>query len=175
MRRPKLNEYAEFYQVYIDSLPPGSNVTSIHKRSFKQCFDVFSAVPETHADFGYAPGKWTVKQLLIHIIDTERVFAYRAMVFMRGERASMPGFIQDDYVANANLKDRTIKDLLAEWKAVHQNALFLIKQCTPEVEGNIGKASNWPITPRALFYIIPGHRLHHLKVFEERYLPAMKG
>jgi hypothetical protein len=172
MKRPKKGEYAEFYQTYINYVGKGGIIT-IHKRSFKECIDAFAAIPEAQGDFAYETGKWTIKQLLIHLIDTDRVFAYRAMAFMRGERAALPGFIQDQYVEEARLEGRTIKDLLAEWKAVHQNNLFLLKQCTPEVEGNIGKASNWPITPRALFYIIPGHRLHHLTVLRERYLPSL--
>jgi hypothetical protein len=172
MKRPKKNEYAEFYQTYINYVGKG-NINTIHKRTFKECIDAFVSIPEEQGDFAYEPGKWTIKQLLIHLIDTDRVFAFRAMAFMRGERAALPGFIQDQYVEEAQLAGRTIKDLLAEWKAVHQNTLFLLKQCTPEVEGNIGKASNWPITPRALFYIIPGHRLHHLKILRERYLPAL--
>jgi DinB superfamily len=172
MRKPKTTEYAEFYQTYVNYVQKG-NITTIHKKSFKECSDAFAAIPEHHADFAYAAGKWTIKQLLIHLIDTDRVFAYRAMCFMRGERAALPGFMQDQYVENAQLAGRTIKDLLAEWKAVHQNTMFLLKQCTPEVEGNVGKASNWPITPRALFYIIPGHRLHHLSVLRTQYLPLM--
>jgi DinB superfamily len=172
MKRPKKNEYAEFYQSYIDALPAGK-IETIHKQSFKACTTAFGSIPEAQADFAYAPDKWTIKQLLIHLIDSDRVFAYRAMCFMRGERASLPGFVQDQYVENAQLSGRTIKDLLAEWKAVHSNTLFLIKQCTPEVEANIGKASNWPITPRALFFIIAGHRLYHLVILQERYVSAM--
>ena len=172
MRKPKKSEYAEFYQTYINALPKGS-IISIQRKSFKDCVSTFAAVSEQKGDFSYASGKWSIKQLLIHIIDTERVFAYRIMVFMRGDRAALPGFIQDQYVENANLAGRTIKDLLAEWKAVQANTMFLLKQCTEEQASNVGKASNWPVTPRALFYIIVGHRMHHLKIFNERYLPLI--
>ncbi len=172
MRRPKKSEYAEFFQGYIDKVGKGS-ITAIHKRTFKACTQAFRLIPESRADFAYEQGKWTVKQLLIHLIDSDRVFAFRAMAFMRGERLALPGFVQDQYVENAVLDGRTIKDLLAEWKAVHQNTLFLLKQCTPEVEGNLGKASGRTITPRALFYIIPGHHMHHLQILRERYLPAL--
>jgi uncharacterized damage-inducible protein DinB len=172
MKRPKKSEYAEFYQGYIDAAPKGS-LTSIHRKSFKECTDSFLAISEEKADFAYATGKWSIKQMLMHIIDTERVFSYRILVFMRGERASIPGFIQEQYAENADVSKRTIKDMIAEWKAVQANTLFLLKQCTEEQAALVGKASNWPITPRALFYIIVGHRLHHLTVLRQKYLPSI--
>lgn len=129
-------------------------------------------MPEEMGDFAYAEGKWTVKQMLIHIIDTERVFAYRTLSFMRGDKAALPGFNQDHWMEQADVSQRAIKDLLKEWKAVRENTLFLLKQCSEEQSKFMGTASGWPVSVRAYFFVIIGHQNHHMKVFREKYLPS---
>ena len=170
MRRPKKNEYSPFHATYIKALPPRGTALSLLKKTFKETQELLAKLPEGKGDFAYEAGKWTIKQLIIHLIDTERVFAHRAMWFMRGDRAGLPGFNQDFWMEYADVSNRSIKDLLKEWKAVRDNTIFLHNQCTDEQAQNIGTAGNWKSSARAYFYIIIGHHLHHLAVLKERYL-----
>lgn len=169
MKRPKKGEYAPFYEGYIKAVPPRSSARSLLKKSFREAQQVFSALPEEKGDYAYEPGKWTIKQLLIHLIDAERVFAFRALWGIRGDRAGLPGFNQDFWMEEAKVDGRSIKDLLKEWKAVRENTLFLLDQCTEEQSTFLLTASNWKVSVRALFFIIIGHQAHHMKVLEERY------
>ena len=121
-------------------------------------------------DHAYAPGKWTVKQMMIHMIDTERVFAYRTLSFLRGDRIALPGFNQDVWMEQSDVSGRTVKSLLQEWKVVRANTLFLLAQCSEEQSRFVGTASNWKVSVRAYFFIIVGHHLHHLQILRERYL-----
>ncbi|MDX2135241.1 MAG: DinB family protein [Saprospiraceae bacterium] len=175
MQRPKKSEYAPFFETYIRQLPPRLAARTLLTQTMKEARALFGSIPEEKGDHAYAPGKWTVKGLLVHLIDSERVFAYRILTFMRGDRIALPGFHQDLWMEQSNAANRTIKDLLREWKAVRDNTLFLLDQITDEQSVFPGTASNWKTTPRALFYIIAGHQLHHHKVFRELYLPALQG
>jgi hypothetical protein len=126
-------------------------------------------MPDEMADFRYAEGKWSIKEMLIHMIDTERVFAFRALWFMRGDKAPQPGFNQDFWMENADVSQRSIKDLLKEWKVVRDNTLFLASQCTEEQSKFMGTASNWQVSARTMFWVILGHQLHHTVILRERY------
>lgn len=170
MKRPKKGEFAPFHENYLSQVPTRGSAATLLKKSWKEAQALFGSLPEAKGDFAYAEGKWTVKQMLLHIIDTERVFAYRTLSFMRGDKATLPGFNQDDWMENADVSHRTIKDLLKEWKAVRENTLFLLKQCTEAQSKFAGTASGWKVTPRAYFFIIIGHQNHHLKVLREKYL-----
>lgn len=170
MKRPRKSEYAPFYEGYIQSVPSRSSAKSLLKKSFREAQQVFGALPEEKGDYTYEPGKWTIKQLLIHLIDAERVFSFRALWGIRGDRAGLPGFNQDFWMEEAKVDQRSIKDLLKEWKAVRENTLFLLDQCTEEQSTFLLTASNWKVSVRALFFIIIGHQAHHMKVLEERYL-----
>lgn len=168
MRRPTQKEYGAYYANYINKVPKGNLATQL-RRSFNESKIAFGEIDEEKGNYAYAEGKWTVKELLMHLIDTERVMAFRALAFMRGDSAEFPGFDQDVYVAQYKVEDRSIADLLKEWKAVRDNTLFLYKQCTEEQSKFIGMASGHPASPRALFCIIIGHTYHHLEVLKERY------
>lgn len=132
-----------------------------------------SALSPEQGDYAYAPGKWTIKQMLMHLIDTERVFAYRTLSFMRADRIPLPGFNQDHWMEQVDVSDRTVQSLLKEWEAVRRNTLFLLQQCTLQQSIFMGTASNWKVSVRAYFYIIAGHHYHHLQILEERYLGSM--
>jgi len=121
----------------------------------------------------YAPGKWTSKQMLLHIIDTERVFAYRALRFARGDAQALAGFDENDYADNGGANARSMNDLLAEYAAVRAATLALVNSFTPEQLQQRGTANNAAVTVNALLYILPGHERHHLNVFRERYLPVL--
>lgn len=172
MQRPKKSEYAPFHATYINALPPRSGAKTLLRKSFKEIQAMMNALPEGAGDYAYAPGKWTIKELLMHMIDTERVFSYRLLSFMRGDRIALPGFNQDFWMEQVFVKDRSIRDLMKEWKAVRDNTLFLLEQCTEEQSKFIGTASNWKVSVRAYFYIVAGHQYHHMGVLREAYLPA---
>lgn len=170
MKRPKKGEYAPFHENYLKHIPARGTAQSLLKKSFKEIQDLLGKLPEEKGDYAYAEGKWTIKQMLMHLIDTERVFSYRILSFMRADRIALPGFNQDFWMEQVDVSNRTIKDLFKEWKAVRDNTLFLLKQCTEEQSKFIGKASNWGVSVRAYFFIIVGHQLHHVAVLKELYL-----
>jgi hypothetical protein len=170
MKRPKKDEYAPFYATYIRALPARGTAQSLLKKTWKESVAIFGALPEERGDYAYAEGKWTIKQLLIHLIDTERVFAMRVLWFMRGDRAPLPGFNQDHWMEQVDVSGRTLRDLMKEWKAVRDNTLMLLSQCSEAQSTQTGQASNWRVSVRALFFIIAGHHQHHLNVYHERYV-----
>lgn len=169
MKRPKKGEYAPFHETYLKCLPPRGTAQSLLKSSWRDTVQLLGKLPEEQGDYAYAEGKWTVKQLIMHMIDTERVFAFRTLSFMRADRIGLPGFNQDFWMEQVDVSKRTIQDLLKEWKAVRDNTLFLLKQCTEEQSKFLGTASNWKVSVRAYFYVIIGHHLHHMQVLREKY------
>lgn len=173
MKRPKKGEYSPFHATYIEALPSRGTAKTLLRQSWKAAQATFGAWPEDRADFAYAEGKWTVKQLLIHLIDAERVFALRALWFMRGDRAALPGFNQDFWMEYADVSQRSVKSLMKEWKAVRENTLALLEQCDEKQETMRGTAGNFATSVRAMFYIIAGHHLHHQHVFQARYMPHL--
>lgn len=170
MKRPKKSEYAPFHETYLKVVPPRGTAQALLKKTFKEAQQVFASLPEEMGNYAYEPGKWTIKQMLIHLIDAERVFAYRTLSFMRGDRIALPGFNQDIWMEGVDVSARTIKDLLKEWKVVRDNTLFLLAQCTEEQSVFVGTASGWKVTPRAMFFVIIGHQIHHMNVLREKYL-----
>ena len=169
MKRPKKSEYAPFYQTYLDALPARGTANSLLRKSFKEVQQLLKDCPEEKGDYAYAPGKWTLKQVLIHMIDTERVFAFRALWGIRADRAALPGFNQDFWIEQAPVDTRSLASLLKEWKAVRENTLALLAQCSEVQSMQTVTASNWSVSVRALFFIIIGHHLHHVGVIRERY------
>jgi uncharacterized damage-inducible protein DinB len=127
-------------------------------------------IPMDKFDYRYAEGKWTIKDILLHLIDSERIFAYRALRFARNDKTELPGFDENSYVDEANANQRSIQDLLTELLVVRQASLTLFKSFSEEQLLCKGIASNNPMSVRALGFIIIGHQNHHQKVFEERYL-----
>ena len=121
-------------------------------------------------DYRYAEGKWTIKDIIQHLIDSERIFAYRALRFARNDKAELPGFNENNYVDEANAAKRSIQDLLTEMAVVRQATLSLFKSFSNDELLRIGIASNNSISVRALGFIIIGHQNHHQRVFQERYL-----
>jgi uncharacterized damage-inducible protein DinB len=170
MKRPKKGEFAPFHENYLKHVPTRGTAKSLLKSTFRDTQKMLLALPPQMGDFAYEPGKWTIKQMLLHMIDTERVFSYRLLSFMRGDRIPLPGFNQDIWMEQVDVSNRTIQDLLKEWKAVRDNTVFLCEQCTEEQSKFLGTASNWKVSVRAYFFIVIGHHLHHVAVLRERYL-----
>ena len=164
-----VSEYSEFNATYIKA---AENVEMIEELEI--CLHDFirfvQNIPMDKFDYRYAEGKWTIKDIIQHIIDTERIFGYRALRISRNDKTPLPGFEENDYVDNTNANDRNIQDLLAELSAVRHSNLFLFKNFSEEQFKRIGTASNTSISVRAIGFIIIGHQKHHQKVFQERYL-----
>ena len=125
----------------------------------------------THlADYAYAPGKWTLKEMSGHIIDTERILVYRLTAIARGEQVSLPGFDEDEYVAGAHFADRQLSSFAEEFSSLRKANLYLFRSLTLDDLGRSGTASGKPITVERLLYTIAGHLIHHIEIINERYL-----
>ena len=127
-------------------------------------------IPLDKFDYRYAEGKWTIKDIIQHLIDSERVFAYRALRFSRNDKTALPGFEENDYVDNTDANGRSIQDLLTELSTVRHSSLLFYKSLSEEQLKRIGTASTHQLSARALGYVIIGHQKHHQNVFQERYL-----
>jgi len=167
--KPQPGEYKTYAATYINKVPNGP-VLEILEYLKDSTYNFFARMTAEQADYAYAEGKWTIKESLGHMIDTERVFAYRAFVFSRGDKNELPGFEQDDYVLNSTYSTRSIQDLAAEFKAVRESTLYLFSAFTDEQSLLQGIASEHPVSVRALVYMIAGHELHHLDILKERYI-----
>jgi hypothetical protein len=167
----KLNakEYNPYYQSFISKAASGSIVDGLAS-NYTSVPDFYKGIPEHKLDYAYAEGKWTIKDILIHLIDTERVFSYRAMRIARQDKTEMAGFEQDNYVTVSNTKERSIDDLINEYKAVRNATIALFKSFREDELTFIGSASGSPVSVRAIGYIITGHENHHNNVIKERYL-----
>lgn len=172
MNRPAATEYAEFYANYISKVP-GTDVLGILEAQRVQMLQLFAGRSERDGSFRYAPGKWTVKECLGHITDTERIFTYRALRIARGDKTPLPGFEQDDFVKNGGFAERKLADLAEEFSLVRAASLALFRSFPPAVWDSRGTASNKEVTVRALAFITAGHQIHHRQILEERYFPAI--
>jgi uncharacterized damage-inducible protein DinB len=169
MKKPDPGDYAPFYQKYIDYVETDEFVREMN-RSMHLLQAFFASASELQGNFRYAPEKWSVKEVLSHIIDCERVMAYRAFVFARGEESALHNFDENLYASNSGADSRTLESLLVEHEAVRKASLQLFSSFTDEMLDRRGVASNNSITPRALAFVIIGHEIHHLIVLKERYL-----
>jgi enterochelin esterase-like enzyme len=171
--RPADGDYLPYYAAYIDLVPADADPRAMLREQTAEIQTAFAALTEKQALQVYAPGKWTSKQILLHIIDTERVFAYRALRFARGDAQALAGFDENEYADNGGANVRSMSDLLTEYAAVRTATLALVNSFTPEQLQQRGTANNAEVTVTALLYIMPGHVQHHLRVFRERYLPVL--
>ncbi len=170
MQKPDPGEYNPHFQKYID-LVPESEILPLLGQNVNFCLDFFSQIPDHKLNYRYAPGKWTCKDILMHIIDTERVLAYRALVALRGDATTpLPPVDEDLYANNVDVSNRSIKSLLDEFKQVRSTVEYLFQFATQSQSQFVANGVAHPITARALAYIIPGHVLHHIKIIKERYL-----
>jgi len=172
MNRPEATEYADYYANYISKVP-GSDVLNVLESQRLQMLQLFAGRSERDGSFRYAPGKWTVKEVLGHITDTERIFSYRALRIARGDQTPLPGFEQDDYVRSGAFGDRTLAGLAEEFGAVRTASVSLLRSFNDEAWSRRGVASQKEVTVRALGFMIAGHQIHHRIILEERYFPAI--
>ena len=162
-------EYNTYYKRYIEQVQGVSILAGLQK-GMEDTTTFFKTIPSEKHDYRYEDSKWTPKEILLHIIDTERVFAYRALQFARSEGAILKGFDQDEFAKNGDVSNRSMQDLLDEYVAVRMANLYFAKSCSNETWLRMGEASGSPLSVRAAFYIILGHEIHHCAVIRERYL-----
>ncbi|WP_285060612.1 DinB family protein [Pedobacter ginsengisoli] len=167
MNRPQTHEYPAWGETYIKLVD--GDVIEILERQVTEFTDFINSLVEK-ADYAYAAGKWTIKEIVGHIIDAERVFAYRMTCFARGEQQPLPGFEENDYVANAHFSDRSLLSLSHEFALLRKANLYLFKSLTEEELNRKGTASGKEITVRAILFVTAGHIMHHTSIIKERYL-----
>lgn len=169
MQRPEANEYHPAYQKYFDLIPNG-DLLAILTQNSTETADFFEAIPTAKHDYRYAEGKWTIKQLLMHIIDTERVFAYRALAAARGDESPAYRMDEELYASNVDVSSRTLPDLIGEFKSVRSATEFLLRNLSDEQGQRWCNVVTHPMTARAIAYFMIGHVLHHVGIVRERYL-----
>ncbi len=167
--RPSSSEHAPYYSRYIDLVPEG-DILRILEAQAETTLRYLSSVSEEKAMFRYAPGKWSIKEVVGHVIDTERVFAFRAFAFSRNDKNPFPGMEQEDYARGANYEQRPLRDILDEFRDVRASSLRLFRSFNDEMLMRKGIASGYEFSVRCLPYIIAGHELHHAGMLRERYL-----
>jgi hypothetical protein len=169
MNRPETSEYDPYYERYI-SLVADSDIIGVLGAQPTRLQDIFTAMPEEKGDFRYAEGKWSIKELLGHLIDGERMFAYRTFRISRGDETPIEGFEQDGYIENAHSNDRSFADLLEEFSLLRRANMIFFKNLTDDAWLRVGTANKVKISVRALIYIMAGHIEHHFEILRDRYL-----
>ena len=167
--RPSDAEYPDFYSGYIALVPDG-DVVKFLKKQKRLFIGLIDAIPEDRLLYRYAEGKWTIKQIVGHVIDTERIMAYRALVFSRGERQAIPGFNENEYVERASFNKKDIQVLIREFGKLRESNLALIQNFNDDMMERKGNANDFFFSVRAIVYIIAGHVEHHINVIRNRYL-----
>ena len=167
--RPQPGEYAPYYDRYI-SLVQSSDILATLDEQRRETLLLLSGRTEEEGDYRYADDKWSVKEVLGHVNDTERVFAYRALRISRNDQTNIEGFEQDDYVKFGPFAKRTLEDLVEDYIAVRRATLTLFRNLYEEAWTRRGVANKNEVTVRALAYIIAGHEVHHRRILREKYL-----
>ncbi len=166
--RPKSGDYPFFYETYI-KLVTEDDLNKTLKESTKDILDFIQRNLDKDWSYQYEDSKWTPKEILLHIIDTERIMSYRALCTSRGDRTHLPGFDQKGYVENSDAGKRSIASLIAEFKSVRSASITLFKNMTRKEADRVGYANAQNITAKSLGYILVGHPRHHLSVLKEKY------
>jgi uncharacterized damage-inducible protein DinB len=169
--RPAPDEYAPHHAAYISKVPDGDLLETL-ERQWEELGCLLEELDDEAADFRYAEGKWTVKELLGHLLDAERIFAYRLLCVARGEQAPLPGFDENAYVAHAGFQARPLEALLEEYDLIRGSTLALLRGLDEASLHRRGISNQHPVTARALAWILAGHELHHMGILRERYLPS---
>lgn len=162
-------EYSSFNATYINALEEVSLIEGL-ENGLNQMVSFISAIPDEKLEYRYADNKWTIKDIVLHLIDSERIFAYRALRIGRGDTTPLAGFEENDYVPNAVANSRTSENLLEEFQLVRKSTLCLFNNFSDERLLYLGTASNNVISVRAIGFVISGHQNHHLRIIQERYL-----
>jgi len=170
--RPAPGEYLEYYGKYI-ALVPNGNIIALLTTHLRETTSLLRSLRPEQASVGYAPGKWTIKQVVGHLADTERVFAYRMLRIARADTTPLPGFDENSFAETGGHNNRTLESIIAEFEATRAASIALIAGIPSDAWSRQAVVNNAPISARALAYIIAGHELHHWRIIEQRYLPSV--
>ncbi|WP_409303113.1 DinB family protein [Peribacillus sp. SCS-155] len=168
-RRPEQDEFHSYYSTYVAMVPEGDIITILEKQ-IEETIDLLEDLSDDQALFRYGEDKWSIKEVLGHVTDTERVFSYRLLSIARGETAALPGYDQNAYVEMASFDNQPLVLLVENFRAVRQSTLYLLKSLNEDTWLLRGNANGSDVTVRALAYMIAGHELHHRRILQERYL-----
>jgi len=171
-KRPQQGDYALFYEKYV-ALVPSGDFLEILREQQGQLARLLSPLSEKQAEFRYGPGKWSIKEVLGHVTDAERIFSYRLLRIARGDQTPLASFEQDSYIQTANFSARKLEDLVHEFSAVRQATIALVRSLDDAAWLRRGIASQKEVSVLALAFVIAGHERHHRIILEERYLPAL--
>jgi DinB family protein len=166
---PRPDEYGAYYAGYVAQVPAGADILDLLARQRASTVARFVAVPEARGAHRYAPGKWSVREVVVHLSDVERIMAYRALRVARGDATPLPGFDENAYAPLSNAEAHPLAALAEEWSDVRRATLSLFRHLPGEAWTRRGTASGAPVTVRALAWMIAGHERHHLGVLAERY------
>lgn len=169
MTKPDLAEVPTFYKGYVENVKDMDVIEALQQSS-KVALNVFRNISEDMGIYRYAEGKWSIKELLNHMMDAERIFAYRALRFSRNDKTPLPGFEENDYAPLANAHGRTIAQLTNEMERLRASTIDLYSSFSPEMLRREGQANNNKLSVLNLGYVIAGHETHHRKIIVERYL-----
>jgi DinB superfamily len=169
LKRPEAKESNSYFKKYVDQVD-GDDFLNVLEETLPKTVAFLRSIPTTKWDFRYADGKWSVKEVLLHIIDTERIMAYRALRIARNDKTPLSGFEQDDYIPFVDAENRSPESLLEEYKAVRKASIELFRYFNNEMLNRIGTASGNAFSVRALGFVIAGHEAHHLKILKEKYI-----
>lgn len=169
MNRPEKTEYDPYYETYVSLMPESDALPALAAQP-EELQSLLGSLPEEKGLHSYADDKWTIKELIGHLIDGERMFAYRLFRISRGDKTPIEGFEQDGYIENAHSNDRTFADLLEEFRLLRRANMLFFDNLTDDAWSRIGTANNVQISVRALAFIMAGHIRHHISILKERYL-----
>jgi DinB family protein len=169
MNKPDSTEYAPYFEKYVALVPEGEIVATLDTQ-IESALSLIRGLSEAQAEHRYAPGKWSVKEVVGHLIDAERIFAYRALRFARNDSTPLPGFDENSFVANAGFGSRSLADLANEFEYTRKSNVYLFRGLDGAASLRRGVSNNNEISVRALAYCIAGHELHHLEILRTRYL-----
>lgn len=167
-----MTDFQKYVQRYLD-LIPSENWLEELKKSGEKTVEIYSKLSEEQSLFAYAEGKWTLKEMLLHLSDAERVFQYRTLAFARGEKNELPGFDEELYADNSFANERSLNSLLEEYQLIRKSSQILLETLNPSVLNNLGTANGNQISAETIGKLIVGHNYHHLNIIEERYLPNL--
>lgn len=173
IQRPADDEYLAYYGRYISLVPEG-DIRAILAKQNESTITLLRGLSESQGGYRYAPGKWTIKELVAHLTDSERIFAVRALRFARADETPLPGFEENDYVKNGSFDVFPLADIVAGFENVRRSTVSLFKLMSTEASKRRGKANNAEISVRALAYVIAGHELHHMNILRTRYLEGIQ-
>jgi hypothetical protein len=170
MPQPNPTDYAPFFQTYISLASSYLSASEALQSSFATVRGMLQGIPDIQSMYAYAPGKWTLKEMVQHITDTERIFTYRALCIARGDTTPLPGFDEKDYAIASGANAHKWEDIVEEWIGHRQSVIQLFKLLNDSQLARHGTVNHHSITPNALGFITAGHSLHHLNIIKERYL-----